>query len=119
MNETQRCAITDVVQHMVNPKNVDDPDQYVVRTLNGNSFGIESQINFQYCCGGGYAKGIIGDQKFGLYYNRVDGFTLHWYAQGNNTKGYSVKNLRQDQDLLLLQLIKDKVVPFTLVNKEK
>lgn len=109
---TLKCDFTEMVEYMIDPDNVWNPEKYVQqRTLNGQSFGKESLIRMQYVRGAGYAEGHMGNVKFMLFFSNLQGWQLHWTGtlDGGEFSPHQVKSYGPDKETVLLGVVKDRV----------
>lgn len=112
--EMLKCDFNEMVDYLIEPDNVWNPEKYIpTRTLNGHSFGQESQIRFQYVRGAAYAEGYVGNWKFELYFSNLQGWQVHWTGTMDEGKFDvpQVQTFAPDAIVSLMFLIKERVVP--------
>lgn len=126
MSQTEllKCDFSEMVDYLTDPDNVWDSTKYIPsRTMNGHSFGKESQFRFQYVRGAAYAEGYMGNYKFMLYYSNLQGWQLHWTGtlDGGVFNPPQVLSLSPDAVSILRNTVKERVlyVPPTHLSRIK
>lgn len=109
-----KCDFREMVDYLTDPDNVWNPEKYIpTRTLNGRSFGQESQIRFQYVRGSAYAEGYVGNWKFELFFSNLQGWQLHWTGTMDEGKfdDPQVQAFAPDAIISLMFIIGERVAP--------
>lgn len=78
MADPKENVLEQFVQYVTDKGNIWDPEKFLSgRRLNGQAFGKESQLSFQYVLGNAYLTGTIGDLKIQIFYRDLNGFQMY------------------------------------------
>lgn len=76
--ETESNVLAEFALYVSNKANTWQPERYLPkRVLNGQAFGKESSLSFQYVLGNAYLEGYIGDVRLRIFYRDLQGFQVY------------------------------------------
>lgn len=80
--------ITELLKVFSNPDNTFNPEMYCDGQVNGKYKGIEYSLTKKFCCGSGFIRGMVGDQKVAIFapYNQM----VQVYINDSNTVSLNV-----------------------------
>jgi len=89
MSEVERDPLQKFADHVFNPNNVWDPEQYIQnRTMSGKLTGhcSDSSLRMQYCHGNSYAEGYLGDTAIRIFGSNLQGYQIWVFPLGLDFK---------------------------------
>lgn len=116
----------DMLDHFLDEANVRDPNKYLHgRVTNGKAFETEAQLRTQYCNGGLFVEGWIGNMKVRMYGRLYGGWDLYFghiseaIDESTDTLHHATGGLpRQSWKEDILEVVEEKLKHFmTVIDK--
>lgn len=96
MTEVERNIIEDYAKHVFDSDNVWDSEKYInSRKLEGNAFGKDALVRFQYVLGNSHLIGIVGDRYIEIFGSQTQyGYQVYTWHIDQGEKGRTKNDLR-------------------------
>lgn len=103
-----RDCFIDLVNYVSKQEDIYDPETYKQSSMmSGKAFDEECRINYTYVAGTAFAAGFIGNTRFRLWYNHLQGFQMQMVRQPEELakeNGERVSCVPHNLDKMLEQL---------------